>query len=101
MLGWPDPAHYRLLSVSRLGYLNTPLTSGQSIEEQADLFAALLDALGVERTAMVTLSSAGPLGYLFAARHPARIWTLVAIDSASGHTTTCPRLPHPLPSPSL
>jgi pimeloyl-ACP methyl ester carboxylesterase len=49
MLGWLDPTHYRLLSVSRPGYLNTPLASGQSFEEQADLFAALLDALGIER----------------------------------------------------
>jgi len=85
MLGWLDPAHYRLLSVSRPGYLNTPLASGRSIEEQADLFTALLDALGVERAAMVTLSSGGPSGYLFAARHPDRISALVAIDSVSGH----------------
>src|SRR5215211_5396257 len=49
MLGWLDPAHYQLLSVLRPGYLNTPLASGRSIEEQADLFAAVLDALGVER----------------------------------------------------
>lgn len=84
MLGWLDPAQYRLLSVSRPGYLGTPLTSGQSIEEQADLFAALLDVLGVERAAVVTLSAGGPPGYLFAARHPDRAWALVAIDSVCG-----------------
>jgi pimeloyl-ACP methyl ester carboxylesterase len=85
MLGWLDPADYRLLSVSRPGYLNTPLASGRSIEEQADLFAALLDALGVERAATVAFSSGGPPGYMFAARHPGRVSALVAIDSVSGY----------------
>jgi len=85
MLGWLDPACYRLLSVSRPGYLNTPLASGRRIEEQADLFAAVLDALGMEKAAVVTLSAGGPPGYLFAARHPDRISALVAIDSVSGH----------------
>lgn len=84
LLGWLDPAQYRLLSVSRPGYLDTPLSSGRSIEAQADLFAALLDALGIERAAVVTLSAGGPPGYLFAARHPDRAWALVAIDSVSG-----------------
>ena len=85
LLGWLDPAEYRLLSVSRPGYLNTPLASGRSFEKQADLFVALLDALEVEKAAMVTLSSGGPAGYEFAARHPERVWALVAIDSVSAH----------------
>jgi pimeloyl-ACP methyl ester carboxylesterase len=85
LLGWLDPAHYRLLSLSRPGYLGTPLSSGRSIDEQADLFAALLDTLGIEKAAMITLSAGGPPGYLFAARHPDRVWALVAIDSVSGY----------------
>jgi pimeloyl-ACP methyl ester carboxylesterase len=85
MLGWLDPTQYRLLSPSRSGYLGTPLANGRSIEEQADLFAALLDALGVERAAIVTLSAGGPPGYLFAVRHPDRVSALVAIDSVSGY----------------
>lgn len=85
MMNWLDPAEYRLLSVSRPGYLGTPLASGRSFEEQADLFAALLDALGIERTAVVALSAGGPPGYLLAARHPDRVSALVAIDSVSGY----------------
>ena len=85
LLDWLDPAEYRLLSVSRPGYLKTPLSSGWGFEEQADLFATLLDALGMEQAAVVTLSSGGPSGYAFAARHPERVWALVAIDSVSGH----------------
>lgn len=84
MLNWLDTKEYRLLSVSRPGYLGTPLSSGRSFEAQADLFAALLDALHIEQAAVVTLSAGGPPGYQFAARHPKRIWSLVAIASVSG-----------------
>lgn len=84
-LGWMDPRKYRLLSVSRPGYLGTPLASGRSIEAQAGMFAALLDALEIERTAVVTVSAGGPAGYLFAVRHPSRVSALVAISSVSGH----------------
>ena len=84
LLNWIDPTEYRLLSLSRPGYLNTPLSSGQSFEAQADLFAALLDTLQIERAAIVTLSAGGPPGYQFAVRHPDRIWALVAIASVSG-----------------
>lgn len=83
LLNWLDPSEYRLLSCSRPGYLKTPLTSGRSFEEQADLFAALLDALEVDKAALVTLSAGGPPGYLFAARHPDRISALVAIASVT------------------
>lgn len=86
-LNWLDPAQYRLLSVSRSGYLGTPLASGQSFEAQADLFAALLDALGIEQVAVVMLSAGGPPGYQFAIRHPDRVWALVSIDSVSGYYT--------------
>lgn len=84
LLAWLDPSQYRLLSPSRPGYLGTPLSSGKSFEAQADLFAALLDTLKIDKAAVVTLSAGGPLGYYFAVRHPDRIWALVAIDSVSG-----------------
>lgn len=85
LLDWLDPDRYRLLSVSRPGYLGTPLTSGYTMEEQADLFAALLDALGIERAAIVAVSSGGPPGYLLAARHPDRVWAMVGIAAVTGH----------------
>jgi pimeloyl-ACP methyl ester carboxylesterase len=85
MAAWLDPVEYRLLSVSRPGYLGTPLASGRSLEAQADLFAALLDTLQIGKAAVVTVSSGGPPGYLLAARHPDRVSALVAIDSVSGY----------------
>lgn len=87
LLSWLDPSQYRLLSVSRPGYLGTPLASGQTIEAQADLFAALLDALAIEQVAVVTLSAGGPTGYQFAIRYPNRVRALIAIASVSGHYT--------------
>ena len=48
----------QLLAVSRPGYLRTPLDSGRRPEEQADLYAAILDALDIERAAIVGHSSA-------------------------------------------
>jgi pimeloyl-ACP methyl ester carboxylesterase len=41
------PPGYRFVSVSRPGYLGTPLCAGRTPEEQADLLAHLLDALGI------------------------------------------------------
>jgi pimeloyl-ACP methyl ester carboxylesterase len=87
MLDWIDRTQHRLLSISRPGYLGTPLSSGGSFDAQADLFAALLDALKIEKAAVVSLSAGGPAGYQFAIRHPDRVWALIAIDSVSGPYT--------------
>lgn len=81
---WLDNSAYRLLCPSRPGYLGTPLESGKTFEAQADLLAALLDQLQIEKVGVVCLSAGGPPAYQFAIRHPDRIWGLVAIDSVSG-----------------
>jgi pimeloyl-ACP methyl ester carboxylesterase len=70
-----------LLAPSRPGYLRTPLDSGRRPEDQADLYAAILDALGIERTAILGHSSGGPSAVHFAARHPDRTRALL-LDSA-------------------
>ena len=70
-----------LIAPSRPGYLRTPLDLGRRPEEQADLYAALLDALGLERVAILGFSSGGPSAVHFAARHPGRT-TALFLDSA-------------------
>jgi len=65
--------------------LCTPIESGKSPEEQADLFAATLDTLKIDKTAVFCASSGAPFGYVFAKRHPDRVWALVACDAVSGH----------------
>jgi len=44
-------AGFSVIAPSRPGYLRTPLSTGETNEEQADAMAALLDTLGVRRAA--------------------------------------------------
>ncbi|MEO3873770.1 alpha/beta hydrolase [Nonomuraea sp. B12E4] len=81
--GWLQQDGYRILSPSRPGYLGTPLESGRTNEEQADLLAALLDELGIDRVGVLAVSAGSPVGYTFAARHPDRVWGLVSIGGLS------------------
>lgn len=84
LLDWLPSTDYRRLAVSRPGFLGTALAGRETPRQQADLFAALLDALDIDKTAVVSLSSGGPAGYLLAARHAERITALVAISAVSG-----------------
>ncbi len=77
------PAGYRVLALSRPGYLGTPFTSGRTPEQQADLIAALLDAQGIERAALVAISGGGPCALAFALRHPGRCAGLALISTCS------------------
>ena len=89
--GWFFLAHlvgsgYRLLTPDRPGYLGTPLGGNGSSEAQADVAAALLDALEVERVAVVGISAGGPAAIQFAARHPERTRALVLLSAVSRRT---------------
>jgi pimeloyl-ACP methyl ester carboxylesterase len=68
---------------SRPGYLGTPLEGREGIDAQADLHAALLDALGVERVGVLCWSGGGPSSYRLAVRHPDRVRSVVALDAVS------------------
>lgn len=69
------------LAVSRPGYLGTPVTSGQTPDEQADLYAAMLDALRIDRVALVAISGGGMSAVRFALRHPGRCAALVLVST--------------------
>lgn len=81
---WLARKGYRVLSSSRPGYLGTPLASGQTFEEQADLLAALLDSLNIKKVIVTSLSAGGPAAYIFAAKYPERTIALLTISSVSG-----------------
>ncbi|MFC1996945.1 alpha/beta fold hydrolase [Chloroflexota bacterium] len=51
-----DTHAYQFISVSRPGYLQTPLSTGLSLSEQADAYAALLDELGIDQVAILAIS---------------------------------------------
>ena len=70
-----------VLAPSRPGYLRTPLGSGRSPADQADLYSAVLDTLHIDRAAVLGFSSGGPSAVHFAARHPERT-TALMLDTA-------------------
>ncbi len=71
------------ISVSRPGYLRTPLDSGQTPAQQAHLYAALLDTLGIARATIIGISGGGPSSIEFALRHPERCSGLVLISGVA------------------
>lgn len=75
---------YRYLAVSRPGYLGTPLDSGRTSEAQADLCAALLDALGIRAAVAMAVSGGGPCALHLALRHPQRCRGLVLVSTCAG-----------------
>jgi pimeloyl-ACP methyl ester carboxylesterase len=64
--------------LSRPGYLGTDLGARTTVDQQADLLAALLDHLGIARAGVYTWSGGGPAGYRLAVRHPERVSGVVA-----------------------
>jgi pimeloyl-ACP methyl ester carboxylesterase len=82
---------HRFVGISRPGYLGTPLAPARSPEEQADLYAAVLHALGIHDAAVMAVSGGGPSAIQFALRHRARCRGLVLVSTCSGKVET--RLP--------
>ena len=74
---------FRIIAPSRPGYLGTPLTTGRTTSEQADALAALLDAIGINKTAVFAGSGGGPAAYALASTYPDRVTRLVQVDSVS------------------
>ena len=74
---------FSLLSISRPGYLRTPLTTGETFEEQADAIEALLVTLGISKVAILGASGGGPIALHFALRHPDRLWALLLMAAVS------------------
>jgi pimeloyl-ACP methyl ester carboxylesterase len=76
---------------SRFGYLRTPLPDGASPARQADAHAALLDALAIDKAAVVGTSAGGTSALQFALRHPERCSALILVSSnAPGKTNDDP-----------
>jgi pimeloyl-ACP methyl ester carboxylesterase len=69
------------ITVSRAGYLQTPLDTGRSPAELADAYASMLDILNIERAAILGLSGGGMSAAHFALRHPGRCWGLILADA--------------------
>jgi 2-hydroxy-6-oxonona-2,4-dienedioate hydrolase len=74
---------YRVIAMSRFGYLRTPLPADASATAQADAHASLLDALEIERAAVVGASAGAPSALQLAIRHPRRTSALVLLVPAT------------------
>lgn len=74
---------FRIIAMSRFGYLRTPLPADASPAAQADAHACLLDVLGIKRAAILGASAGAPSSLQFALRHPQRITALVLLVPAT------------------
>jgi pimeloyl-ACP methyl ester carboxylesterase len=83
-------AHHRILALSRPGYFGTPLALGHAPEEQADLCAAVLDALDIDTAVVLAVSAGGPGALQFALRHPARCSALALFSACTGRLDVPP-----------
>jgi len=70
---------FRVIGISRFGYLGTPLPANASAIAQADAHAQLLDALGIKRAAILGASAGAPSAMQFAIRYPQRCSALVLL----------------------
>ncbi|HTP28743.1 MAG TPA: alpha/beta hydrolase [Anaeromyxobacteraceae bacterium] len=84
-------AGFRYVSLSRPGYLGTPLSDGRTPTEQADLYREVLEALGIRAVAVMAVSGGGGSALQFALSHRDRCWGLVMVSSY------CARIATPLP----
>ncbi len=73
----------KYISVSRPGYLRTPLATGETPAAQADAMAAVLDAMDIPRAAFIGTSMGGLVGLFFALRHPEKCAALVLVSAVN------------------
>lgn len=70
---------FDIVAPSRFGYLGTLLPDDGSLNAQADAYAALLDALEVNRAVVVGVSAGAPSAIEFALRHAKRLSALILL----------------------
>jgi 2-hydroxy-6-oxonona-2,4-dienedioate hydrolase len=89
---------FRWIAPSRFGYLRTPRPLDASPEAQADSLICLLDALGLERVAVLGMSAGGPPALQMSIRHPDRVAALILLSTAAWAPPS-PELDYALPAP--
>jgi 2-hydroxy-6-oxonona-2,4-dienedioate hydrolase len=78
----------QVISISRFGYLGSPVPANANLDLQADAFASLLDALNIQQAAVFAASAGSTSAIRFAARHPLRVSALILL---------CPDAPGKVP----
>jgi 2-hydroxy-6-oxonona-2,4-dienedioate hydrolase len=78
------PHGFRLIAPSRFGYLRTPMPNDASPETEADTWAAFLDALDIDRVAVISFSAGATPAVQLVLRHPDRVSSLTLVVPAAG-----------------
>lgn len=68
---------YRAIGPSRFGYLGSAMPDNAAPADQADVYAALLDHLDLDRVVALGFSAGGPAAIQLALRHPKRLFGLI------------------------
>ena len=74
---------FRVLTPSRPGYLRTSILLGKTPLQQAKVFKALLDELGIDKVIVMGVSGGGPSSLEFAAKFPEKTHGLIAFEAVS------------------
>jgi len=74
---------YKFISVSRYGYLRSPIPDNASIKNQTALYSALLDDLNVTKVIVVAGSAGGASAIQFANDYPEKCSALILLFAVS------------------
>ena len=74
---------YKFISVSRYGYLRSPIPANASIKTQAALYKELLDYLKIEKVVVIGASAGGPSATQFTNDYPERVSNLILLSAVS------------------
>jgi pimeloyl-ACP methyl ester carboxylesterase len=84
----------RVIALSRFGYLGSSLPPDATPAAQADAFAALLDAIGIDRIDVIGFSAGATSALQLAMRHPGRVKHLaVVVGNLPGSPTAVVQSP--------
>jgi pimeloyl-ACP methyl ester carboxylesterase len=75
--------NYKIISVSRYGYLRSPIPDNASIKNQAAQYNALLDHLSITKVIVVGASAGGPSAIQFANDYPEKSSELILVSAVS------------------
>lgn len=84
---------YKFISVSRFGYLRTPIPAGDTVKKQAAMYKELLDYLNVGQVIVVGGSSGGLSAIEFANDFPDRTRALILLSAVSRSGTPDDKAP--------
>jgi pimeloyl-ACP methyl ester carboxylesterase len=76
-------AGFSILTPSRPGYGETPLSVGRTAPEAADAMVSLMDKLGISNVDVIAESAGGPTALYLAASHPERVRKLILEEAVS------------------